>query len=282
MTTKTAPKVRAVRVPPSPYVLPVREWDRMSELVRMFAMTGWLKNARVQSMLLISEPGSGKSELLDRFMVNSWLDYASDLTSQGLHPILKLMKAGSVTHIVATEFQKFFSRKSATAAATLGLLCQMMEEGVRTTRIGQQVVEFDGAQGGVIGAITHKTAAEWNKTFLEYGFWSRCAGFEWTMPLDEMRGVMRSISNGDRRDLEPLTIVTPHKKTHVEFPAALSVQFEDFVFKRMMKHTVIRVFQRFRALAMACALLDGRDTVHARDVEKVVAFDPYWSKMVKG
>jgi hypothetical protein len=68
----------------------------------------------------------------------------------------------------------------------------------------------------------------------------------------------------------------------VEFPPVLSRQFEDFVIRRMMAHTVIRVFQRFRALAMACALLDGRDIVHARDVEKVVAFDPYWAKMVKG
>lgn len=254
----------------------------MCELVRMFAMTGWLKNARAQSMLLISEPGSGKSELLDRFMPNSWLDYASDLTSQGLHPILKQMKRGAVTHIVATEFQKFFSRKTSTASATLGLLCQMMEEGVRTVRVGQQVLDFGGAQGGVIGAITHKTAAEWDKTFHEYGFWSRCSGFDWEMSIDELRGVMRAISNNDRRDLEPLVITVPAKKIHVEFPAPLSEQFEVFVTRRMMAYTVIRVFQRFRALAMACALLDGRDVVHARDVEKVVAYDPYWSKMVKG
>lgn len=264
--------------------MPVREWDRMCELVRMFAMTGWLdkRSARAQSMLLISEPGSGKSELLDRFMINSWLDFASDVTSQGLHPILKQMRRGAVTHIVATEFQKFFSRKTSTAAATLGLLCQMMEEGVRTVRVGQQVLDFDGAQGGLIGAITHKTAAEWDKTFLEFGFWSRCAGFEWEMPIDEMRGVMRSISTGDRRDLEPIVIKTPDKKMVVDFPSVLSEQFENFVFQAMMKHTPVRVFLRFRALAMACALLDGRDFVHARDVEKVVAFDPYWAKMVKG
>jgi hypothetical protein len=254
----------------------------MSELIRMFAMTGWLKNARAQSMLLISEPGSGKSELLDRFMVNSWLDYASDLTSQGLQPILKQMQRGAVTHIVATEFQKFFARKSSTASATLGLLCQMMEEGVRTMRVGTQVLEFKGAQGGIIGAITHKTANDWEKTFLEFGFWSRCAGFEWDMSIDELRGVMRSISQNDRRDLEPIVIKVPDRKMVVDFPEALSQQFEEFVTKRMMAHTVIRVFLRFRALTMACALLDGRDIVHARDVEKVVAFDPYWSKMVKG
>lgn len=250
----------------------------------MFAMTGWLdkKSGRAQSMLLISEPGSGKSELLDRFLQNAWLQYASDLTSQGLYPILKQVQRGAVTHVVATEFQKFFSRKTSTASATLGVLCQMMEEGVRAVLVGQKTLDFHGAQAGLIGAITHKTMEEWKSTLNEFGFWSRCSAFEWEMPADELRGVLRRISENDKSDLEPVILRVPDGKVTVEFPAALSRQFEDFVFRRMAQHTIIRVFQRFRALAMACALLDGRDVVHARDVEKVVAFDPYWSIMVKG
>lgn len=283
MTVAKKPrKRRRVATLPTPFVFPIREWDRMSELVRMFAMTGWLKNARAQSMMLVSEPGNGKSELLERFMQNGWLEYASDMTSQGLHPILKQMQRGATTHIFATEFQKFLARKTATAEATVGLMCQMMEEGVRQVRIGQQVVDFGGAQGGLIGAITHKTADVWKNALNEFGFWSRCAAFEWEMSQDELRGVMTRISLGDKSDLEPIVMVIPRTKIVVDFPAALSSQFEDFVTMRMKAHTVLRVFMRFRALAMACALLDGRDVVHARDVEKVVAFDPYWMRMIKG
>lgn len=262
--------------------MPIREWDRATELVRMFAMTGWIANARAQSMLLISEPGSGKSELLDRFMINAWLQYASDLTVQGLYPILKMMRQGAQTHIVATEFQKFFLRKSSTAENTLGTLCQMMEEGVRNVMVGGKPVDFGGAQGGLIGAITHDTVAKWRGPLREYGFWSRCSAFEWEMPTEELRGVMRSISEGNKSDLDQVELRVPQRRVHVDFPIPLSTQFENFVIKRMMQHTVLRVFQRFRALGMACALLDGRDIVHARDVEKVVTFDPYWSKMIKG
>lgn len=268
-------------VEPAHFMLPIREWDRMTELVKMFAFTGWLSNARAQSMLLISEPGSGKSELLDRFILNGWLEYASDLTVQGLYPILKRMRQGAVTHIMATEFQKFFLRKTSTAENTLGTMCQMMEEGVRQVMVGGKTVDFGGAQGGLIGAITHKTAATWRESLHEYGFWSRCAAFDWDMSQEELRGVMAAISSGDRSDLDPLVLNVPRTKMHVEFPQVLSQQFEEFVVRRMMAHTVLRVFQRFRALAMACALMDGRDVVHARDVEKVVAYDPYWSRMIK-
>jgi hypothetical protein len=63
----------------------------------------------------------------------------------------------------------------------------------------------------------------------------------------------------------------------VELPQPLSQQFEKYVLVHMRDHTVLRVFQRLRALAMGCAVLDGRDIVHAVDVEKVVAFGSYWS-----
>lgn len=263
----------------APYALPAREWDRAAELVSMFAMTGFVANSRPQSLLLISEPGSGKTELVDRFKDNAFLQYASDITTRGLFPILKLAKQGAATHLVASEFQKFFLRKSATAEATLGTLCQAMEEGVGRILVGDKPVDFGGARIGLIGAITHDTAAKWRIPLRELGFWSRCAAFDWEMPLDEMRGVMRSITRSDKDDLSPITLTVPERSIKVEFPEKLSEQFENFVFQKFREHTILRVFNRFRTLAMACALLEGRESVKAFDVEKVVAFDPYWSKM---
>lgn len=264
---------------PLPYTLPVREWDRATELVKMFAVTGFIKGDHPHSMLLISEPGSGKTELLERFAKNPWLEYASDLTTRGLYPLLKMARQGATTHVVATEFQKFFLRKSATAESTLGTLCQAMEEGVSNVLVGDKPINFDGATIGLIGAITHDTVAKWRAPLREYGFWSRCAAFNWDMPLTEMRAVMRSISIGDKSDLEPIALRVPDAPIEVEFPVLLSEQFEEFVFKKFKEYTVLRVFMRFRALAKACALLDGRDVVKACDVEKVVAFDPYWTRM---
>lgn len=262
-----------------PYVMPPREWDRATELVRMFAITGFIANARPQSLLLISEPGSGKTELLDRFQDNSFLKYASDLTTRGLFPILKAARNGANTHVIATEFQKFFLRKAATAEATLGILCQAMEEGVGHVLVGDQPVDFGGARIGLIGAITHDTAKKWRGALRELGFWSRCAAFQWDMPLEQLRDVMRSISRGDKSDLSPVSLKVPDRKVTVDFPVKLSEQFEDFVFQKFREHTVLRVFARFRTLAMACALLEGRDVVRHVDVEKVVAFDTYWSRM---
>jgi hypothetical protein len=217
--------------------------------------------------------------LVERFKGNSQLRFVSDITSRGLHPILKGAKAGVYTHLMASEFQKFLLRKSHTAMATLGLLCQAMEEGVGEVLIGDQEVDFGGARLGIIGAMTHDTAAKWQRGFNELGFWSRCAAFEWEVPFDQMKVILRRITDGDRTDLSRITIKVPSSPVRVHFPAVLSEQFEDYVIARFREHTVVRVFNRFRTLAMACALLEERDAVHAVDVEKVVAFSPYWERM---
>lgn len=275
----TEKKVERIDAPAPPYELPTREWDRATELIKIFAFTGYVADARPQSLLLISEPGSGKTELLDRFKLNGFLRYASDVTSRGLYPVLKLAKQGVVTHIVATEFQKLMLRRNHTAEATLGLLCQSMEEGVGEMLIGDHPVNFGGARLGIIGAITHDTVGKWKANLRELGFWSRCAGFEWQLPMREMQDVLRKITNADRSDLEPVILTPPASPIPVEFPHRLSQQFETFVFDNFKEYTPIRLFNRFRALAQACALLDKRDRVKACDIEKVVAFQPYWSKM---
>jgi len=262
-----------------PIILPSREWDKATALMRIFAMTGFIKNARPASLLFISEPGSGKTELIDRFNQNPFLQYASDVTTRGLYPILKLAKTGACTHLVASEFQKLLLRKASVAEATLGTLCQAMEEGVGRVMVGNEYIDFGGARLGLLGAVTHETAKKWRVNLRELGFWSRVAAFHWEMPMEQLRAVMGSISDGDMTDLSPVILKTPESPIIVDFPRALSRQFEDFVFKRFREHTVLRVFARFRTLAMASALLEDRDVVKARDVEHVVAFHAYWQAM---
>ena len=269
-------------VGPVKYVLPRREWDRATEVIRMFAATGWLANGRAQSLMLISEPGSGKTELLDRFQINPWLEYASDITVRGLYSILKRARSGAVTHLVATEFQKYFMRKSVTADNMLGTLCQAMEEGVGNVVVGESVVNYGGAQIGLIGAITHDTFNDRRKLLIGTGFVSRAAIFDWQMSSEELYEVMGNIGRGDRTDLAPVIVPVPDRRVSVDFPTLLSDQFREYVWSQMRSHTVLRIFQRFRALAAACALLDGRDVVHARDVEKVVSFKDYWDRMWHG
>jgi hypothetical protein len=248
----------------------------------MYVATGWLANGRPQSLLLIGEPSSGKTELLHRLRENATLHYASDLSVMGLHRTLKLAKSGAVTHVVATEFQKWFMRKRDAVQNLLGTLSQAMDEGVGNVDVGEYARDFGGTRIGFIGATTPQSFREQERFLSGLGFLSRTTAVEWEMPRDEVYEVMSAINRGDETDLMPVILPVPAKKVRVELPPTLSQHFQEWVWKFYRDDSVMRIFKRFRLLSMACALLDGRDVVHARDIEKVVAFEPYWSRMKRG
>lgn len=256
-----------------------REWDRGTDLIRMFAATGFLANVRPASLILISEPGQGKTELLDRFRVNPFLAYNSDLTVKQLYPLLRDAARGKVTHIVATEFQKYFQRKASVAENCIGTLVQAMEEGIDVVAVGPDRVHMRGARIGLIGAMTHGTLKKKRELLNEMGFLSRAAVFEWELPQEEERLILDNITRDDLRDLEPVRLSMPDTRVKVDLPERIGGVIRDYVLE-LRTPTAMRQLNRMRSLAMATALLAGRDVVSAADVEQLRGFDDYWRKMI--
>lgn len=260
-------------------ILPPREWDRGTELVKLFLATGFIENCRPQSLLLAGDPGTGKTELLDRFRPNRACSYHSDLTVRQLFPILRQVQRGVITHLILTEFQKLMMRKQSVAENLLGTLVQAMEEGVNAVGVGPNTADYGGVRLGVIGAITNGTVNKRKDFLSEMGFLSRCATLEWDMPPEEEKEIMDRVTTGDYSDLEPVHLPRPPKRVHVELSEGVGQLVTDYVW-RNRKGKALRQHNRLRALAQASALLDNREEVQPRDVEWVRGFDVYWTRLV--
>jgi hypothetical protein len=259
--------------------LPTREWDRGTELVKLFAATGAIKNSRPQSLLLVSEPGTGKTELLERFRVNRQLSFHSDLTVRQLWPLLKDAKRGQLTHIVATEFQKMFQRKAAVAENLLGTLVQAMEEGVSAVGVGPSLVDYEGARIGLIGAMTNGTLIKKREFLGEMGFLSRAACLPWDLPVEEERDIMTRISHMDYTDVAAVKLELPDRPQEIGFEPVLSERLKKYVIESGISRP-LRSFNRLRSLAQGSVLLDNGDEVKARHIEWILAFAPYWKRLV--
>lgn len=269
-----------------------REWERGTTLVSLFVATGSFfehranaktegKTPRVKpaNLLLVSEPGRGKTELLDRFRPNTNLEFRSDLTVRGLWRLLDRARDGFCSHIGATEFQKFFQRRASTAEQMLGTLVQAMEEGVDKIDVGSKQIRMSPpARIGLIGAITHGTLDKKQEYLGELGFLSRTAVIPWELPLEEMKEIMCRISDGTT-DLQPVRLVLPDRAVAVAVPPDISHRVQKYVLQ-YWKHESLRVFTRFRTILMASAVLDARTEVTKRDEEVLHDFDVYWRRMI--
>lgn len=256
----------------------------------LFAMTAWgiirvgreVPDARPrpQSIVLVGPPGSMKTELLMRFWNNPTLAFRSDLTVRGLWGVLLRADKGRSTHVVLTEFNKIFQRKLSTAMGCVGTLTEAMDEGVYEAEVGPMKWSFKGARLGVLGAMTGRTMKRRREMLYEMGFLDRCAMLPWDPPDEQKHDVMDRIARGDKRDLAKVVLPSPAKAVRVHMPVRIGLALKDYTWKRW-PDSALRLFLRFRALAMAAALLDSRDVVKPVDVERgIFQFEDYWQRLV--
>lgn len=277
------------------HVLTEREWDRGTELLTLFAMTAWgiirVKKEtpdhrpKPASIVLVGPPGKMKTELLMRFYgerhgINPTIKLRSDLTVRGLWGLLERAEKGRCTHVLLPEFNRVFQRKLSTVTGCIGTMTEAMDEGVHESDVGPMKLTFNEARLGIIGAMTASTLRKRRELLAESGFIDRSLLLPWDPPDEQIKEVMDRIARGDKSDLNK--VVLPHfaKPVNVWMPEAIGMRLSDYTFKRWPDEA-LRLFLRFRALAMAAALLDGRESVRPMDMDRgVFQFEDYWQRMM--
>ncbi len=275
----------------SKVVAPVsgRHWDRGTELLALFVVTGRLRlrvgshiesRPRPQSAVLVGPPGKGKTELIERFRANRSIAYRSDLTVRGLWSLLDRAERGRHTHLAMPEFQKVFQRKLATAENCIGTLVEAMDEGVTDAEVGPQKLSFRGARLGLIGGMTGRSLRRRGPLLYEMGFLDRAAVIPWHPPDSEIQDIMSRIARGDRSDLAPIILPATTDVVVVDQPAEVGLRLRDYVWQSW-PDSALRMFQRFRYLVASSAVLEGRDVCCDSDIERgVYQFRDYWDRLV--
>jgi GTPase SAR1 family protein len=256
-----------------------REWERGSELISIFAITGYIKGEHAESIILVGDPATGKTELIERFMSNQWLAFYADVTRRGLDPILEDAKRGRMTHLVLTEMQTIFERRMSVAGNTMTTMAQAMEEGVGKENVGGRARDFQGATFGLIAGITHGTLYDRKRMLFNYGILSRASTIVWDPPDKEILDILDRVDRGDKSDLSPITLTPPPVPVHVDLDPKFSKPLTRFAYQ-LLKNRSLRFANRLRRLAMACAILEGRQVVRSSDIERVMIFRDYWAKQV--
>jgi hypothetical protein len=257
--------------------LPVRRWDQMTDLIEITLATAFIENCRQASLVLFGTPGMGKTELLERWRLNRWISYHSDMTVRQLYPMLRQAERGQITHLVFTEFQKLFQRKGFIAENCVGTMAQAIEEGVQTVSVGPQELHFENARLGILGAMTGNTYKRQYRLLSEMGFLDRVAFVPFDLSEEEIDDIMHRINAGDRSDLTPKILERPAQPVAISFPERMGEALSDAMKEHRTRSAVpvLRTFQRLRSLTMAATMLRGASSVGLEDIERVMSFHAY-------
>jgi len=272
---------------------PLREWDRGTQFLSTFAVSGFVSEqtpegvvlpSRPSSVVLVGNPGSGKTELVERFKRCFWISYHNDLTVRPLLTLLRKAEAGTLTHLGASEFNKYFQRKASVAEGTIGLLSGAMEEGITQYSVGPTSMRFETpARLGLIAGCTPGTMSKRRELLAEMGFLSRACVFDWALPRSERDEILKRMNRGDPSDLEPIDLAIPPsgKRAIVKWNPAIGLPVQGYV-RQHWPENDLRTFKRFKALMLARAYLVGHSVVTDDEWEWLKSYDDYWSRMIVG
>lgn len=258
----------------------LRRWAQLSEFIEILCWTGHAKNGRPQSIVMVSDPGEGKTELLERFRPNSHLAFYSDATYRTVLTVLKESVRHERTHLVITELQKLIARRKEVSASALAIILQAMEEGVHKVGFGPFEADFQGARMGMLAATTLASLHKNPFMVTDLAMDSRAYFVDARGTRDELLEIERRIAAGDVRALKPIVLKgVPAKPIDVHIPEVHATAVRSWIreMEAMKVRTYgLRTFGRFLHTLRGVALRNGRDKVNRYDVEELYQFKRLW------
>lgn len=242
-----------------------QRWHELTWLVGLCAASGRIADARPVSLLIVGQPGCGKTEMLNRYQKpqaegdNTMLSFASQVSQWGVQGILKESVPRGVTHLVVPELQTLLLRKNTVWVAFLGLMLQAMEEGVGDMYNGPKKVGFNQVRLGLIAAITTDAYYAEENEMRGRGFTSRLLVCRWHRTPENVHKSSVCANEGDTDEIQPITIHFP-KRAHCHIAPRLSNAIAEYAYDTD-KDNQRRQAKRLATLTKVIAVLDGKDEV---------------------
>lgn len=259
--------------------MPLTPWGSDSVFLSLYVATGLIEGANAESLLLVGDPGTGKSEQLRRFSTEPSCMVVGDITVDGLREVASTEdRAQPLRHIIMPEFGRIFGHRDDTVRAVTGLLTSLMTRDAGKELAGPRGThrhDFTDTQFGVLAAMPTDVFNLHYKELLSTGFLSRFTIIGIKRSEQERDRVMTNIFRGVKDDLMKFRCHLPTKPVPVlgggRFGAALQAWVATWnpnAKERLAGHLV--------NLLPAVTLLQRRREVLASDLEVLKLFQSYF------
>ena len=251
------------------------EMEPLTSAVKMTLQTGYVKNARNSSLLIIGKAESGKTDTMEEFKEIPGVFYTNDITPKILvDEVFPRVDEGKVSHLVVPDILTCLERNRATRQHLINILKTGIEEGITqmsTFHMRYKPIHKKKIQFGLITAITLGSYQQFKREWIKIGFLSRMIPFSYKFTTDKVFRIFEFISNEAYVDPGIKHTVRRARKK-VESTSELNAKFDILAVEigKSIDAYGTRMKKNLQALAKANAMLCGREKVEESDVRHIM------------
>ncbi len=257
------------------------EWETYTRFLGLFIASGYVKNATPLSLLLVGEPGVGKSQLIDRFSHVPITCRVMDLTSDGMkHRLFPRMVSSGKRIILFPDFAKMFQRNLSTAENALGVITQAMSGELHEMFVGnEESVTFKDFQIGLIGAMPAQVYYQWKRMAISTGIQDRFTVLPVSFSPEQKAAIEYAIAVDDTSMTCHVPWKWPSHPVVIRKPSNLGPQILQLADEIQPAGGRNRLVARLKVLHQCAALLNGNEYAGRLEVEQVRDFLPLLKAM---
>ena len=233
----------------------------IEEIIETIIFSGWLKDRGALSLLLVSNPGSGKTQILSQYADGKNVRMIDTLTHTGMEgkpkegkSLAELVVDRTLKHVIVTEFSRLFSNRS-TQHTVVAYVNTMVEEGSGGMMTYYVRTEHERRACGLLAAIPTGIWERYEKFYTKSGLVGP-SGRLFTLCYrytPDFLKVMKESLQGEWDFLpsnkEKKRMTLPDKVTLIILPQEVGRKMINF----LMEHDV-RAIHRYATLVKALAL----------------------------
>lgn len=249
--------------------------ENLKEFIKLNIATAYLEGERSTSGLIIAKPESGKTESLREFSQNDGICFLADVTYTGL---INLLQNPAIHTLLIPDMLKVYGRKASTSMNFFTLLNEIIEEGITELQTFDNSIKFPTpVRKNIIGAITEKELSDQLESWGQIGFLSRVIPFSFSYDLTTITKILNGIMHEEKFITEFENLRIKKKKIKISYRLAKILNQKIVValkneFKSLTELDIygFRFQRNIQTLAKASALLDKRNEVSIKDVNKLI------------